>query len=222
MVGFKPMLGVLLWSRITLSTLLPARVLRLGRKAWWCFWSMVFSTGRAIRAWSTTISAIGTIMVVLVGLWMEWDAIVVVTLFYATALFFTNFLNAERPFPVISKGVDYYGPSYGGENDGRGFQYEIFLRNTGTAPLIDPSVEYRLLDDNLTDEFDNDEKWIEHSVTDREECILEPGELITLEIEHAPIEHDGATDYYIWIKVTPRTQYREMTLLHSFEIKGEE
>ncbi|WP_152420135.1 hypothetical protein [Halorubrum distributum] len=194
---------------------------QIARPSWWYIWSGVFFMGRSVRAWSTTVSAIGTVLVILVGIWIGLEPIVLVTLFYATALFFTNFLHADRPFPIVSFSNEHYGPTYG-EQNGRGFLYELSLRNTGTVSLVDPTIEYRIFDSDFNEVRNNENgKWIQHSITNGEECILDPGEEITLEIEQAPIKHDDDTDYHLWIKASPRSQYREVTLLHSLKIKGE-
>ncbi|WP_130498669.1 hypothetical protein [Natrinema hispanicum] len=151
----------------------------------------------------------------------NFDAIVIVTLFYATALFFTNFLQAERPYPDVVFENDYYNGDYGEGNNG--FQYEVELRNNGTAPMIDPTVEYRLYDSTFTTRDNNStDGWITHPDTDRNPPTIEPGEQQSFVIEHSPVTHNGETDYYLCVKMTPRIQYREVTLLYVREIAAEE
>lgn len=192
-------------------------------RAWIYFWTKFYSTSRQFRAHATAISTIGTLGVVLGAYYLqEPDAIVLVTLFYATALFFTNFLQSERPFPVIAFENDYYGDGYG-EKGEEGFQYEFALQNNGTTNLIDPTVEYRLYNSDFEPVRKNyRDNWIEHSDTDREDVTLAPGEHERFEIEYSPIVHNGETDYFLCVKISPRFQYSEVTLLYCREIVAED
>ena len=186
-------------------------------------WLILFKLTRGVRAHGTAISTIGTLSIVLVAyLYGDLSGIVIVTLFYATALFFTNFLQAKRPYPVVAFENRYYGDGYG-KNGENGFQYEFGLRNNGTTKLIDPTVEYRLYNSDfqpVSGSLLNG--WIEHNETDREDLMLSPGEHKRFEIEHSPIKHDGKTDYYLFVKVTPRVQYSEVTLLFMREIVADD
>jgi len=194
----------------------PNLIYALGyhHRAWQFGWRNLYRISRTIRARATAVSTIGTLSVVMLGLLTaDLEPIVLVTLFYATALFFTNFLQSERPYPVVSFEREYYDDSYG-EGDAAGFQYEFGLKNNGTTTLIDPTVEYRLYDDSYLDTVETDgDGWIEHEDTSISQLNIEPGEQERFEIEYAPVTHDGETDYYLCVKVSPRVQYREVTLL---------
>ncbi len=190
---------------------------------WISAWTIYYRITREIRSRGTVISTVGTLGVVgvayLIG---SPEPIVIVTLFYATALFFTNFLQAERPFPIVSLENQYFDPEYGANGE-QGFQYEFGLQNNGTTTLVDPAVKYRIFDDEFRQvEDDSLDGWIEHSDTDRADVTLEPGDVNRFEIEHSPIKHDGETDYYLSIKVTPRVQYSEVTLLFTRKIIAED
>lgn len=220
-IGFQ---RVGLVGLVCLVALVAAGVIwRFGHRLWMRTWGLFFWVTRSIRARGTAISTIGTLAVVIAAYWLgDLSAIVIVTLFYATALFFTNFLQSERPFPVVAFENRYYGDGYGSDGE-EGFQYEFGLQNNGTANLVDPAVEYRLYDAEFRPVTEDlPEGWIEHSDTDRANVTLAPGEHERIEIEHSPIEHDGETDYYLCIKITPRVQYSEVTLLFTREIAADE
>jgi hypothetical protein len=194
---------------------------RFAERFWIKIWQKIYHTTRNIRTYETIISAFSTLSIVLIAYIVgNVDGIVIVTLFYATVLFFTNILQAERPFPVIAFENRYYGDGYG-SGDEDGFQYEFGLRNNGTEKMVDPTVEYRLYEPDFTPNPNLPDDWIEHSLTNRSNLTLEPGDHRRFEIEHGPIEHDGNTDYYLVIKITPRIQYSEMTLLFTREIAAE-
>lgn len=220
-IEFESVVSLVLACLVAL--LVVCVIWRFRHRFWIRTWELLFALTRSVRARGTAISTIGTLAVVLVAYWLEsTSGIVIVTLFYATALFFTNFLQAERPFPVVSFENRYFGDGYGSDGE-EGFQYEFGLQNNGTENLVDPTVEYRLYDADFRPITENlPEGWIEHPDTDRADVTLVPGEHERFEIEHSPIKHDGETDYYLCIKVTPRVQYSEVTLLFTRKIAADD
>lgn len=137
----------------------------------------------------------------------ERTPIVIVTLFYATVLFFTNIFKRSQPYPILDFDTEYIGDEYG-QSDSMGFKYEFTILNHGQVDLVDPTVEYRLYDSEYRLKTDG---WESVPNTVRQGLNIEPGDSETFSVQDEPVSEDAAPDYIIAVRVRPHSPFRDVT-----------
>lgn len=130
----------------------------------------------------------------------EMEAIVTVTLFYATILFLGSILQTDRPYPIHSREVVYYDRDYG-DSENPGFAYEFAIQNQGERDLLNPKVEYKL----YNREYELVEGWLPAPGTRNQVLQINSGdESDKVTIEGESITDDSDPDFYLIVRVLPR------------------
>ncbi|MFD1599338.1 hypothetical protein [Halobellus rarus] len=159
--------------------------------------NILVKSGRIPKLYSTvSVGVFSLLAVLIVGQILQSTAIVLVTLFYASVLFFDNIFDKNTPMPRIEKPDRYYDSEHTNEKDTQGFKFEFQVRNIGGRKLQNPTVQYKLYD--IYD--DSNTPWKNLST---DNSTIEPGMTNSYSIDGWPVTEGSSVDYVVVIRVKP-------------------